>query len=150
MTRLKWIQWFLATSLLLMGYVTPSWATTNQVEAVDRTLVSSRRVSRTNFEYTYTLTVTNHGSALTNVAGSLTSLSPNTVVADGDVQIGNLAAGETRQASDTFAIVQNRRYRFNPSDLLWDFVSDPAIPTNNMIASSLQPSTTDRPRSKPE
>ena len=93
----------------------------------NHTLVSQRRVDRTNFEYTYRANVVNSGArAAQGVTASLTSLSVNTVVVDGQVTFGDVPAGATVQSTDTFTIRQNRLYPFNPGDLVWQIAGTPA------------------------
>ncbi|MGZ8944056.1 MAG: PKD domain-containing protein [Methylococcaceae bacterium] len=86
----------------------------------DYVLVSSKRITRVIFEYTYQAKITNTG--LKDVAGGVaqvTSLSPNTTVTDDKITFGPIPAGATVNSSDTFAINQNRLFAFNPADLVW-------------------------------
>jgi len=83
-------------------------------------LVSKTRVSRTEYNYTYQADITNTGSDVQNVTGTLTSNSPHTIVVQGAVSFGDVASGTTVTSADTFTIKQNRRYPLDWSDLVWD------------------------------
>ncbi len=85
--------------------------------------VSSRRVGRTNYEYTFTAAVSNAGGALNNVVGTVSSVNPVTQVVEGVVVFGNILSGET-SSPDTFTVVHNRRYVFDQSNLVWSFTAD--------------------------
>jgi len=83
-------------------------------------LVSSKRVTRTAFEYTYRANVTNAGAVdVLNVTASLTSRAASTVVIEGNLTFGDVPAGHTVTSSDTFTIRQDRRVAFKPADLVW-------------------------------
>ncbi len=69
-------------------------------------LVSSKRVSRTEYEYTYRAKVTNNGQDAKNVMAQVTSNSSNTTIIEGILEFGNVAAGATITSSDTFIITQ--------------------------------------------
>lgn len=72
-------------------------------------LVSSVRVGRTVFDYTYTVRATNNGTvALAGVTGGVTSAAATTVVTDGALAFGDLAPGASATTSDTFTIRQDR------------------------------------------
>ena len=93
-------------------------------------LVSTDRVSRTEFAYTYRARVINAGSVdMLGVTATLTSHSPKTVVVDGDLTFGTVPAGVTVTSSDTFTIRQDRTVAFNPADLVWQ-ISGMPVPRN--------------------
>ena len=94
-------------------------------------LVSSQRVSRTEFAYTYRAKVTNHGPVdILGVTATLTSLSAYTVVVAGALTFGDVPAGNTVPSSDTFTIRQNRRFPLKPSDLVWQIAGHERPPSN--------------------
>ena len=99
----------------------------------NRTLISSTRVGRTLFEYTYKAEITNSGPAVQNVSATLTSNSPNTTVVDGDLSFGDVASGVTVTSTDTFTIRQNRLYPVNWSDLVWETQYDTPNGTTSWI-----------------
>ncbi len=82
-------------------------------------LISKTRVGRTAFDYTYQVNITNNGSDVKNVTGTVSSSSPNTSIIDGVVSFGDVAEGETVTSADTFIIRQNRLYAFDPAALSW-------------------------------
>ena len=91
------------------------------------TLVSSKRVTRTDFEYTYRAQMTNGGQAVTNVTAQVTSTSPNTTIIEGILDFGDVAAGATLTSTDTFTIRHNRLYAFSWSNIAWNIQFEPAI-----------------------
>lgn len=83
-------------------------------------LVSSIRVGRTAYNYTYQVNITNNGSDVQNVTAAVSSGSLNTTIIDGGVNFCDVAAGITVVGTDTFTIRQNRRYAFDPNSLTWN------------------------------
>lgn len=83
--------------------------------------VSSQRVSRTHYQVTVRVPVTNTGGDLKNVTASVVSHSDATVVVDGDLSFGDVAAGATVVSSDTFVFQHNRTLPFDESVLVFSF-----------------------------
>lgn len=83
-------------------------------------LVNSVRVGRIDYDYTYKVKIINNGSAVINVAATVSSNSPNTTIIDGSVSFGDLSAGASLTGADTFTIRQNRTAAFNPNSLVWN------------------------------
>ena len=102
----------------------------NDLAVVDYQYVSRSRVGRRHYDYTYTITVSNSAGALQNVVANAASSSPNTVIINGVVTIGDMATGSSTQSNETFTFRQNRRYRFNPDSLSWSFTADESEPDN--------------------
>lgn len=92
------------------------------------TLVSSRRVSVTDFEYVYKAQVTNTGPALRNVVGTVVSTNPATVIIEGTLSFGDVAAGGTATSVDTATFRHNRSQPFDLSKLVWTVTGTPATP----------------------
>src|SRR5690606_30765757 len=90
---------------------------------------ASQRVTRTDWDYTYRITATNTGGPLRAVRATVTSGSPHTVVIDGELDFGDLAAGATTSSRDTFTVRHNRSFPFVPSQLDVRFLAEPAIAT---------------------
>lgn len=82
-------------------------------------LVGEKRVSRTEFEYTYTCEVINGGTDATDVRATVTSNTPYTTVVDGSLSFGTVAAGESVPSQDTFTVLHNRLYTFSWESLVW-------------------------------
>ncbi|NGX17232.1 FG-GAP-like repeat-containing protein [Wenzhouxiangella sp. XN24] len=123
-----------ATSLLLglalfLPGVTPR-ADVSDLAVVEYEFVGQSRVGRMDFDYTYRITIRNDGEALANVRAVATSTSRNTSIRDGDVDAGAIPAGAMVTPDDTFTFRQNRRFRFNPSSIVWNFTADPGEPAN--------------------
>ena len=112
-------------------HAAPAWA---DLTIGNYTLVSSQRVSRTDFEYTYRVDVTNTGAAVEGVTATVTSTAGSTAIVDGEVSFGGVFAGATVTSSDTFTIRQNRTSAFNPGALAWTIKSTPVV--GNLITIS--------------
>lgn len=91
------------------------------------TLVSSQRVGRTVFDYTYTAQITNPGPGVRNVTATVTSTSAKTVIGDGGLAFGEIPTGATVTSSDTFTIRHDRTAPFDPTALVWNIQAE-AIP----------------------
>lgn len=114
----------LALGLLLVASSTAQVAT--DVFVVERILVSSTRVTRDLTDFTYRIRVVNQGGALAGATAFVSSLSPNTVIRDNEVRLGDLPAGSTVTSTDTFTLRQNRLVPFQPADLVWTIEAQPA------------------------
>lgn len=118
--------WFLL--IALVSSTLCSMAKTNaDIVQGGMELIDSTRVSRYDYQYTYQLTVANTGGDVTNVKGTVTSASANTVIVDGELSFPDLSAGESAASTDTFIIQHNRREPFDPSALSFAFTADEAI-----------------------
>lgn len=83
-------------------------------------LVNQRRVGRTVFEFTYRASITGGNQDAVDVSATITSTSSATMIVDGAVHFGDVAAGQNVQSSDTFSFRHNRRTSFDPSTLAFD------------------------------
>ncbi len=99
-------------------------------------LQKSVRTSITQYDYTYTVDVTNHAALAQNILGTVTSSSPDTIVRKGSVAFGAVPAGGTVTSTDTFIIRQDRRVPFNPSSLTWTFPAPQAPSATNIVIPS--------------
>jgi hypothetical protein len=92
-------------------------------------LVSSKRITRTVFEYTYKADITNTGTDALDVSATLSITAPGVTVLNGDLSFGDVAAGARVTSSDTFAIRQDRSYSLSESQFIWviDATSTPLI-----------------------
>ena len=107
----------LAVLLLLL----PAWAAAQERPTVSGyTLVSSARVTRTQFDFVYRASLTNPLLGdLAAVQATLASRSPATQVIEGTLSFGDVAAGVTAASQDTFTIRQDRTLPFSPGNLVW-------------------------------
>ncbi|MEM7613022.1 MAG: hypothetical protein AAF270_15160 [Pseudomonadota bacterium] len=120
----------------------PTMAPFSQFEQVSQT-----RVGRTTFEFVYRAAVIGGDTNFDEVMVTVTSTSAATVIVDGSLSFGSVAAGETVAASDTFSIRHNLRAPFNPGALVFDISAtetppgplelDTVISENNQIAEVL-------------
>jgi PKD repeat protein len=114
------LAWFLAVTSTL------SWSADLTVS--NYTLVSSKRVSATDFELVYRAQVTNTGPALRNVVGTVVSTNPATTIIEGTLSFGDVAAGGTAVSVDTTTFRHNRSQPFDPARLVWTVTGTPAAP----------------------
>jgi len=95
---------------------------------INYSLVSEKRISRYIFEFTYTATVTNNGQDAEAVKATFSINSPYTTVIDGEVNFGNVPAGETLTSTDTYTIRHDRSYPFDTKAVTWSFFFLPPDP----------------------
>src|SRR5688572_470083 len=67
-------------------------------------LVSSKRLTRTDYEYTLRASVVNTGPAVRNVSATLNTAPAGTTIIDGALSFGEVAKGATVASTDTFVI----------------------------------------------
>jgi hypothetical protein len=79
-----------------------------EIRITGQTLISSARVSQTNYNYTYLMQVQNMGTAATSVSAVATSFAPATSIVQGNVSFPDIPAGGTATSSTTITISQNR------------------------------------------
>ncbi len=98
-------------------------------------LVSSQRVTRSQFYYTYQAVLVNTGPALPAVTATATSLVPNVslVPGQGSIHFSPVPANSQVTSIDTFTILVNS-FSFVPSDLQWSFLNPVAKPGPNQTA----------------
>ena len=81
-------------------------------------LVSSTRVGRTIWQYTYSASVTNNTAAdAKGITATLATLVPQMTVESGTLTFGDVASGATVKSSNTFTIRLDRQYSLRESDL---------------------------------
>ncbi len=113
-------------------------------DVVGMQLVSSSRVGRTTFDYTYTITVRNGSPALVAAKATVTSTAPATQIVKSTVSLGDVAAGATVASADTFTLRQDRSVPFNPASLVWKVsglsldvaLSDAFVPPNGSVTAA--------------
>jgi hypothetical protein len=104
--------------LILFSPNTPALETSDPNFTVDNlNKIDSKRVSRTDYEYTYQADITNTGPDAENVTATVSSSSPGTTIVQDNLTFGDVATGTTATSSDTFTIRQNRRVPFDPDAL---------------------------------
>lgn len=114
-------------SLLLCSFVMVSHAFAQNlaVSVTAYELVSTKRLSRLEWESAYRVTVLNRGEALRAVVGSATSAASYLTVVDGAVAVGDLAAGAARAVTaDTITVRTNRSTAIDLNSALgWVFTA---------------------------
>ncbi|MEO5734107.1 MAG: hypothetical protein ABIN96_11870, partial [Rubrivivax sp.] len=114
------LAWFMALA------ATCSWAA--ELSITGYTLVSSRRLSATDFEYVYTAQLSNSGPALNNVIGTVLSTNPATTIVQGALSFGNVTAGDSATSLNTATFRHNRSQPFDLNKLVWTLSGTPAAP----------------------
>jgi PKD repeat protein len=108
--------------------LTSGWSSAADLSVGSYTLVSSRRLSVTDFEYVYKAQVANAGPALKNVVGTVVSTSSATAIVEGTLSFGDVATGGVAASVDTFTFRQNRSQPFDAGNLVWTVTGTPASP----------------------
>ena len=100
----------------------PNIELTQLIQIGSSTQTSVKRITRSDFDFTYTLNISYIGNIpIQQVKGHLISLSPSTQIIDADIDFGNLTPGQTLTGKDTYTIRQDRSKPFDPSGLKWSF-----------------------------
>ena len=107
----------LATALLLLASV--AHAATPAMTVLSLTKVSETRITRTDYDYVFQITVKNGAQALRNASETLISVGAGTTIIDGNVQLGTFAANASTTPLDTITLRQNRLLPFNEQALVW-------------------------------
>ncbi len=89
---------------------------------VEYAQTAQRRVSRTVFEYTFSVSARNQGSVeCLGVAALITSNIPSTVIMSGDLSFGDLPPGAVGASTQPLTFQQDRQVPFDPVNLLAAF-----------------------------
>jgi len=102
---------------------------TGQANVTGLQLVSSTRVSRTVFEFSYRITVANGGEDLSGVVATVSSASAATEIVNVNVDVGDIPAGGSVLSSDTFVIRHDRSVPFDPNALIWKIEAASVVPS---------------------
>lgn len=84
-------------------------------------LVATNRVSRTQFDYTFVLTVRGNTKNYSSGSFTATTDAPGTVVMDGAVNTGPIEAMRSLRPADTITLRQDRQFEFDKSRLKFSF-----------------------------
>lgn len=115
-------------SLLLCSLVLamPASAQDAAVSVTAFELVSTKRISRLEWESVYRARVNNTGGPLRAVGGTATSVVSYVTVLEGSLTVGDLVAGESRLPEDTITLRTNRSTAIDLlTALSWRFVGTP-------------------------
>lgn len=83
------------------------------------TLISSTRVSRTDFIYTYRAVIFNSGFTTHTPTATLNIATPGVTILDGTLSFGTVPAGTTATSTDTFSLRHDRSSAFSEADFHW-------------------------------
>ena len=98
-------------------------------------LVSQQSVNSTLTDYSYSVTLTNSGSAITEVRTQLASLPANVTVLNDTLVFGDVAANSSATSTNTITIERDPSQSFDPSSLQWN-VTNPGQATNVAFSDS--------------
>jgi len=90
-------------------------------------LISQQTLTATTVLNTYSVQLINTGPAATRVSASVTSSDPNTLIQDGLMLFGDVAAGSSTTSFNTFSVQIPTSSTFDPSVLTWQ-ISTPSTP----------------------
>lgn len=117
----------MVAALALMGI--PGLSQANHAVIDNYTLVSSTRVSRTVYEYTYKADVGNWSGTDANITATITSTVPHIVVVENSLNFGDVPDGATAGSADTFIVRHDRSKPFDTAVLVWTVTAAPLPPT---------------------
>ncbi len=89
-------------------------------------VAESTRLTRTRFRYRFDAEIENRGPAVRELEVLVVSTMVGTRVVEGSLAFGDLARDGVAPSARGFAIVQDRRAPFDPSDLLWLYTAEVA------------------------
>lgn len=92
------------------------------------TKVRETRVSRTVFDYTFTVRVRSNGDPYDNIRLELVGVGTGSAIVDGDVHVGSLATGSEVTPGDTITIRHDRSVPYNAAALVWRYSGVPSNP----------------------
>ena len=126
----EWTFRVVSVVALLTLILLPSHAAISDLSVGNYQLISSTRVTRTIFDYTYKATLTNPGPVdVLNLTATVKSKSGKTTITDNTIHFGDVPAGQSSSEdvvvdgkvtnTDTFTIRQDRNIPFDPTDLVW-------------------------------
>ena len=88
--------------------------------------VSSKRVSRTVFEYEFQVVVTNTGLDAENITAVVSSSNSSSQIVQANISFDNIAAGATATSTQNFVLRHNRRQPFDRDAISFVFSYDEA------------------------
>lgn len=92
-----------------------------ELEITDFQLVSSKRINRTIFEYTYKAVLRNHGGEADNVVATVASTPTHIDVLESELDFGLVGAGQNVTSKNTITIRHERTLPFKKDMVSWNF-----------------------------
>jgi len=120
-------RWVLALGILLGLVMTGMATSAGDFSVGDYTLVTSKRVSLYEYDYTYKASLTNNGPAVTGVKAKVVSSSPYIKVMEDELDFGDVASGATVKSIDTGILRHDRRGPFDTTKLTWTVNAAPVM-----------------------
>ncbi|MDD2738429.1 MAG: hypothetical protein PHR94_05815 [Methylomonas lenta] len=105
---------------ILSLYYSESFA--NDISVIDIKNIKVTRVSRVIYRYEYKVNITNTGNSSSNIVAIVSSNPSHTTVLDGNLSFGRVDNGESITSSDTFSVEHDRRFPFDESTLIFNFI----------------------------
>lgn len=134
--KLVWSGWSLLFFMML-PCVTDA-EVIQELEVIDHNIMSSRRVSRTDFEYDISLLVRNPTSeGFGGVLAQATSRSSYVTVVQPFGNIGEIASMASKRADSTITIRVNRTRQFAPESLDYAFFGDVIVPEGDIAGADV-------------
>lgn len=100
------------------------------IRATSFSLVSSRRIDRTTWEYSYRINLQNDGwGSASAISATLRSYPAQVTVVDGVASVPSLPAASAATSTDTFTIRINRGFPLISTDLSWEVTFTDAVGT---------------------
>lgn len=114
------------------------------LKVVSLTKLSETRVSRTVYDYVFSVVVANQsGQAQAGVVAKVSEVGDGTSVIDGVSVVGDLAASAQMTSSDTITLRHDRAKPFSMASIAWSFEAtapvQPPAPSVNIGAADLKP-----------
>jgi gamma-glutamyltranspeptidase/glutathione hydrolase len=98
---------------------------TASASVVAVTQLAERRVNRTVYDYDFKVTVQNGSVAQSGISAVLTAVGAGSTILDGQVLVGDLAAGASATPADTITLRVDRSLPFNLASLVWNLSGTP-------------------------
>lgn len=118
----------------LSGYCAPNADLPLSIAGLE--LVSTTRLSRTEFEYRYRATLTNTGVSLDRAVATARSLSSATIIVDSELTFTDISEDSSTLSWDTFTIRHDRTQPFDPGALVFAVDHPDALPSCETAAPS--------------
>lgn len=116
--RNAWAELILFITLILLTTGRPVYAAP-ELAIGDYQLVSSKRISRTEYEYTYSASITNTSRDAQDVVAYLELNIGGVTILDDKLEFGDVPSGDSAKSLDTFTIRHNRLHILNLNDINW-------------------------------
>lgn len=120
-------RWILVLGIILSLFMTSVTALADDLSINGYTLVTSKRVSLYEYDYTYKASLSNTGRAVTDVKAQVVSSSPYIKTVENELDFGDVASGATVESIDTAVFRHDRRGPFDTTKLTWTINATPVL-----------------------